>query len=186
MKFWCDHWGAIDTTFIFNQQIAAGKGYCHPGGEIVYADEVARYPSGLDLLRDLRRIAEAFPDLSMDVAVWCDIRGSMLGFPFTDAPETNWPPELLGQVAEPTVGFLMRAGVVTPVRGFDRRLFSTYGLRYPEAAQHALNATRRLQTAAPNEAEFGLSVRHWLTEAVIEAWAAKARALGLVRGNAAS
>lgn len=181
MKFWCDRWGALDTAFLFNQQIAWGTGFCHPSGEIVWAEEVARYPSGTDLLRDLRLIAAAFPDLSMDVAVWCDRRGAMLGFPYQDMPEGQLPADLLAKVAEPTVGFLLRGGAVTVVRGFDRRLFGDFGLRYPAAVERALAETRRLQAINPATEETGLKVRTWLTETVQQDWAAKARALGLVR-----
>lgn len=181
VKFWCERWGALDTQYLFNQQIASGSGFCHPGGEIVWAEEVSRYPSGTDLLRDLRLIAEAFPDLSVDMAVWCDQRGAMLGFPLEDRLKMPWPAEMLAKVAEPTVGFLLRGGVVTVVRGFDRRLFGDFGLRYPAAVERALAETRRLQAVHPSTAETGLKVRTWLTEAVQQDWAAQARALGLVR-----
>lgn len=178
---WRRRWGAIDLRWINNHQVMDATGFCHADGSVVFAGEEEDYPTGPEMLRDLRRIAQAFPDLSMDVAVWCSAAGSMLGFPMTDALETPWPPELLARVSVPTVGFLVGNGDVATVRGFDRRLFAGFGLHYPQAVETALGETRRLGAMGVVETEFGHRDHRGLPDAVLQGWAAKARALGLAR-----
>lgn len=178
---WRRRWGAIELRWFNNHQVMDATGFCHPDGSVVFAGEEEDYPTGPEMLRDLRRIARAFPDLSMDVAVWCSAAGSMLGFPFTDALETAWPPELIARVAVPTVGFLVAGGDVTTVRGFDHRLFAGFGIRYPQAVERALHETRRLEAFRVVETEFGRRDWYGLPDEVLHGWIAKARALGLTR-----
>ncbi len=180
-RAWRRRWGAIDLHWIGNNQVIDATGFCHPDGSVVFAGEKEDYPTGPEILRDLRRIAAAFPDLSMDVAVWCSADGSMLGFPMTDALETPWPPELLARVAVPTVGFLLREGEVTTVRGFDRRLFAGFGIRYPQAVERVLQETRRLAASAVTDSAFGPRDRPGLPDAVLQGWITRARSLGLTK-----
>ncbi len=151
---WRRRWQVVGLQWLGNTQVWRGEGFCHADGSVAGAWEISDYPTGPELLDDLRRIAMAFPDLTMDVAVWCSFGTSMLGFPMLDALETAWPPELSSRVAVPTVGFLVGGGKVTPVRGFDRRLFAGLGLNYRQAAERALAETRRLAGLAG--VEFGL------------------------------
>jgi hypothetical protein len=181
LRLWRRRWQAIDLKWITNNQVLHGRGFCHPDGSVGFAGEIEDYPTGPELLRDLRLLARAFPELSMDVAVWCSAGASMLGFPMEDALESPWPPELLARVAVPTVGFLVGGGEVTTLRGFDARLFARFGLRFPQAAELALSEARRTDGLATQASAFGL--RNWrgLQDAVVNGWIAKARALGLTR-----
>ena len=178
---WRRRWGAISLQWLRNHQILFANGFCHPDGSVAHVGELEDYPTGPEVLRDLRVLAAAFPDLSMDVAVWCTFGRSMLGFPFTDALETAWSPELLERVAEPTVGFLLKAGEVTIVRGFDRRLFAARGLRYPEAVEVTLQEARRLRANLVVESAFARRDYPGLPDEVLLGWIDKARSLGLTR-----
>ncbi len=178
---WRRRWGSIDLRWLRNHQIMNGSGFCHPDGSVAFVGELEDYPTGPEVLNDLRRLSSAFPGLAMDVAVWCTAGQSMLGFPFHDGLETAWPPELLARVAEPTVGFLVKAGNVTVVRGFDRRLFAARGLRYPQALEMALHETRRLDEALVHESAFARRDHRGLRDDVLYGWIDCARALGLAR-----
>lgn len=178
---WRRRWGAIDLRWIMNHQVLDGSGFCHSDGSVAFVGELEDYPTGPEVLQDLRRIARAFPDLSMDVAIWCTAGNSMLGLPFTDALETPWPPELIARVAVPTVGFLVRDGDVITVRGFDQRLYAGFGIRYPQAVERALQEVRRLAACRVIESGFAPRNHPGLPDEVLRGWIAKARALGLAR-----
>lgn len=178
---WRRRWGAIKLRWFSHHQIMNASGFCHPDGSVAYVGELEDYPIGTEILQDLRLLATAFPDLTMDVAIWCSAGQSMLGFPYTDALETPWPPELLARVSVPTVGFLVTGGEVTVVRGFDLRLFAGRGLRYPQALEVALNETRRLSACTVVESAFAHRDQNGLPDEVLNIWIEKARALGLTR-----
>lgn len=178
---WRRRWGAISLRWIGNHQILFAGGFCHPDGSVAFVGELEDYPTGPEVLRDLRALAAAFPDLTMDVAIWCTFGRSMLGLPYTDALETAWPAELLARVAEPTVGFLLKSGEVTVVRGFDPRLFAAHKLRYPGALELALGEQRRLRANLVLESAFARRDFPGLPDEVLRGWIDKARALGLTR-----
>lgn len=180
-KIWQRRWGAISLRWIASHQILFAGGFCHPDGSVADVGELEDYPTGPEVLHDLRVLAAAFPDLTMDVAIWCTFGRSMLGFPYTDGLEAAWPSELLARVAEPTVGFLLNAGEVTVVRGFDRRLFAAYELRYSEALEVALQEQRRLRDNLVLEFAFARRDYPGLHDEVLQGWIDKARALGLTR-----
>jgi hypothetical protein len=71
---WCRQWGYIDTMYVTNDGIAScyiggAHGWCHPDGTIAFHDNVGKYPSVSEILRDWLEIAHAFPFLVADVTL---------------------------------------------------------------------------------------------------------------------
>ncbi len=169
---WRGDWGALELEWLFNHQVLAGRGWVHGDGTIAMADELEDYPTGVELMEDCQRLAETFPDLSMDVAVWGGGE-TILGFPLIDAPKSPWPSELSGAVRSPTTGFLIGSGAVEVVDGANPRLFQRFEARPETAIERALSEARRCR----GDAHGG----HGVSDAVIETWRETSLALGLTR-----
>ncbi len=67
---WLKAWGAIGTEYVHNNWMSCAyvygpHGWCWPDGRIAYVDNVGKWPSVEDVLRDWTAIAEAFPFLHL-------------------------------------------------------------------------------------------------------------------------
>jgi len=177
---WRQAWGSIDLAWLINHQVLGGRGWCHSDGTIALVDELEDYPLGSEVLEDCRRLAGAFPDLRMDVALWSGER-TILDYPVMDAPEAPWSPELLASTRSPTIGFLIADGQVEVVLGSNPRLFQQLGLQPWEAPEVALREVRRRQREARVASVHGdLGLGWGVSDGVIEAWRELAVEKGLV------
>lgn len=177
---WRADWGSVDLEWLFNHQVLGGRGWVHADGTIAMADELEDYPSGDELLSDCQSLAEAFPDLRLDVGVWGHGE-AVLGSPMVDAPPTPWPSDLSARVGPPTVGFLIEAGSVEVVEGTSPRLFQRFGSKCALAVERALTDVRRCRGGANLASIYGEpGVGYGVSDAVVEAWREVAQSLGLV------
>ena len=175
---WRAIWGSIDLIWLFNHQVLGGTGWCQRDGSVCFADEIEDYPRALDIFGDCQRLAAAFPQLSMDVAMWG--AEPLLDQPLIDVPEGPWSRELRRKVSDPSVGFQIRKGEAKAIPGSDVRLFERFGLTIEGAPEIALRESRRCKRQAVRETALGDRGHELgLPDAVIHAWVTRARSLGL-------
>ena len=167
MSEWSQTWSSIDLDWLSNHHLLDGTGWCWPDGSIVFAGELEDYPLGQELMNDCQRLAAAFPDLAMDVALWGFY--SPYGFPgrpLMDAPQSPWPQDFLDSVTLPSAGIMIGDGRAEAVDGNDPRLFERFGLPYAESVELAIH-------------QFRVHTRG-LPDAVTQGWIEHARSIGLV------
>lgn len=163
---WRQTWDCIDLYWLYNHHLLDGTGWCWPDGSIVYAGELEDYPLGAEIMDDCRRLAAAFPDLAMDVAVWGVYHPyGYPGSPLMDAPQSPWPQDFLDCVTAPSAGIMIGDGRAEAVEGDDPRFFERFGLPYAESVERAIHQFRAQPARWP--------------DALIQGWIQHARAIGL-------
>jgi hypothetical protein len=71
---WREDWGFVSTEYVHNDWISCSfingpHGWCHPDGTIGFRDNVGKYPSGEDILRDWCLLASEFPFVDLTVVM---------------------------------------------------------------------------------------------------------------------
>ncbi len=167
---WRRTWGSIDPAWLGNNQLLAGAagvaGWCHPDGQIAYADEIEDYPMATEIHDDCWALAQAFPDLAMAVIAWGG-HGRIMDAFLGHTPRAPWPAALRDSVHPPRVGFRIGDGNVQVFDGDDPRLLAGYASDIGRAVETALETVRRGRET------------HDLPDTTIALWKARAQRLRL-------
>jgi hypothetical protein len=68
-------WRPLRTSYVHNSWVSCSfiggpHGWCHPDGEIGFVDNIGKWPSVSEVLKDWQVLAEAFPFLSIGVTLY--------------------------------------------------------------------------------------------------------------------
>lgn len=74
-EFFFRRWRRIQTQYVHNSWLSSAfiggpHGWCHPDGQIGYVDNVGKWPSIDDILKDWRKLARTFPFLDIGVTLY--------------------------------------------------------------------------------------------------------------------
>ena len=101
----------ITNCWISSSYIGGPHGWCHPDGNIGFADNVGKWPSVEEVKEDWDKVAAAFPFLELEVTL---MSGENCEYEST-----------------PVVSMLIRNGEVTLVDPTDRNLLTEFGRERP-------------------------------------------------------
>lgn len=174
-------WGSVPLNWLSNAMVLAHDGWCHPDGTIALVETSGRYPLATDYFDDCLALAEAFPDLELDVAIWGPWR-ILPHVKIEYAPRSPWSDELKQQVQHPTFGFSVQSGQVSVVDGRDWPVMMRRASALTELVETTLETCRRQRLASTSETCFGdRNGRHGVPDQFVQPWLDHARILGLLQ-----